>query len=461
MDNIICIDFSEGTLLVGAPQDCAVPFGNWCVYDERFRCWRSDASAYSDIVMYLYGNKIPYLDNARKYQKADFRFMEAREPRPYQTEAVEAWKCCRKRGIVVLPTGTGKTFVAEMAIEAAGRSTLIVVPTIDLMTQWATRLERTFGKRIAMFGGGAHEFGEITVSTYESAVLTIDSHGNEFGLLIVDECHHLPGETYRHIAKAAIAPFRLGLSATPERDDMPEYMLTELLGDICYRKDIDEMGGEVLSAYRTERICVDLSDEEFAEYHANREKYLEFLRRNGIAMSSKDGWMKFLIAVSRRPDGRDALKAYFAQKRIALSGRAKLDMVWTLLKRHANGRIIIFTADNKTAYEIGERFRLPVLTHHTKAGERKEFLDAFRHGEYPCIVTSKVLNEGVDVPEADVGIVVSGTGSIREHVQRLGRLLRPVAGKSAVLYELVSFGTSEYSISDRRRQHRAYERPGC
>ncbi|MBQ7650878.1 MAG: hypothetical protein IJS15_07960, partial [Victivallales bacterium] len=103
----------------------------------------------------------------------------------------------------------------------------------------------------------------------------------------------------------------------------------------------------------------------------------------------------------------------------------------------------------------------PVLTHHTKAGERKEFLDAFRHGEYPCIVTSRVLNEGVDVPEADVGIVVSGTGSIREHVQRLGRLLRPVAGKSAVLYELVSFGTSEYSISDRRRQHRAYERPGC
>ena len=461
MDNIICIDFSEGTLLVSAPQGCPVPFENWCVYDERFGCWRSDASAYSDIVMYLYSNKIPYIDNARKYQKADFKFNEAREARPYQTEAVEAWKSCRKRGIIVLPTGTGKTFVAEMAIESAGRSTLIVVPTIDLMTQWATRLERTFGRRIAMFGGGAHEFGEITVSTYDSALLTIDAHGNEFGLLIVDECHHLPGETYRHIAKAAIAPFRLGLSATPERDDMPECALTELLGEICYRKDIDEMEGEVLSAYHTERICVDLSDEEFAEYHVNREKYLDFLRRNGIAMSSKDGWMKFLIAVSRRPDGRDALRAFFAQKRIALSGRAKLDMVWTLLKRHANGRIIIFTADNKTAYEIGERFRLPVLTHHTKAGERKEFLDAFRRGEYPCIVTSKVLNEGVDVPDANVGIVVSGTGSIREHVQRLGRILRPVAGKRAVLYELVSFGTSEYSISDRRRQHRAYERPGC
>ena len=447
--------------MVTAPKECAVPFEKWCVYDERFGCWRSDASDYADIVMYLYGNKIPYNDMARKYQKAEFRFCGERSPRPYQTEAVEAWKAAGRRGIIALPTGTGKTFVAEMAIESAARSTLIVVPTIDLMTQWASRLERTFGMHVAMFGGGAHEFGPITVSTYDSALLTMDTHGNEFGLLVVDECHHLPGETYRHIAKAAIAPFRLGLSATPERDDLPQYALTELLGGICYRKDIDEMEGEVLATYRTERICVDLSDEEFAEYHANREKYLDFIRRNGIAMSSKDGWMQFLIAVSRRPGGREALKAFFAQKRIALSGRAKLEMIWTLLKRHANGRIIIFTADNRTAYDIGERFRLPVLTHHTKSGERKEFLESFRSGEYPCIVTSRVLNEGVDVPEADVGIVVSGTGSIREHVQRLGRILRPAAGKSAVLYELVSFGTSEYSISDRRRQHRAYERPGC
>jgi superfamily II DNA or RNA helicase len=74
-------------------------------------------------------------------------------------------------------------------------------------------------------------------------------------------------------------------------------------------------------------------------------------------------------------------------------------------------------------------------------------------------VTSRVLNEGVDVPEASVGVVVSGSASVREHVQRLGRILRPVAGKQAVLYELISAGTSESSVSQRRRQHRAYQRP--
>ncbi|MCM8527458.1 MAG: ATP-dependent helicase, partial [Lentisphaeraceae bacterium] len=75
----------------------------------------------------------------------------------------------------------------------------------------------------------------------------------------------------------------------------------------------------------------------------------------------------------------------------------------------------------------------------------------------PILVTSKVLNEGVDVPEASIGIVVSGSGSIREHVQRLGRILRKSSGKQAILYELVSQGTSEYYVSERRREHRAYK----
>ena len=101
-----------------------------------------------------------------------------------------------------------------------------------------------------------------------------------------------------------------------------------------------------------------------------------------------------------------------------------------------------------------------MITHKTKAAERKEFLDRFRDGTYTVIVTSKVLNEGVDVPEASVGIVVSGSGSTREHVQRLGRILRSAKGKQAELFELVSQGTGEYYTSERRRSNRAYRRKG-
>ena len=103
-----------------------------------------------------------------------------------------------------------------------------------------------------------------------------------------------------------------------------------------------------------------------------------------------------------------------------------------------------------------------MLTHHTKAAERKEFLKLFREGVYSTLVTSQVLNEGVDVPEAAVGVILSGSGSVREHVQRLGRILRPAPGKKqAVLYEIISSDTAEESVSMRRRDHRAYRKKGA
>ena len=116
-----------------------------------------------------------------------------------------------------------------------------------------------------------------------------------------------------------------------------------------------------------------------------------------------------------------------------------------------------FTQDNATAYQLGTRFFLPVLTHQTKLKERNAFLNGFRDGTYSILVTSKVLNEGIDVPEANVAIIVSGSGSVREHVQRLGRILRKREGKQAVLYELISKQTGEHFVNRRRRQHHAYQ----
>ena len=144
------------------------------------------------------------------------------------------------------------------------------------------------------------------------------------------------------------------------------------------------------------------------------------------------------MLTARRPDGRAALNAYLRQRAIARCGKGKLEEIWRILIRHKTERTIIFTADNDAAYAIGNQFCFPVITHKTKVGERKEFLDRFRSGEYRVLVTSKVLNEG-------------------EHVQRLGRILRASEGKQAELYELVSEGTSEVRVSERRRQHRAYE----
>jgi superfamily II DNA or RNA helicase len=150
------------------------------------------------------------------------------------------------------------------------------------------------------------------------------------------------------------------------------------------------------------------------------------------------------------------MQAYRRQKELAVAAPAKLDLLGNLLTDHALDRTLIFTLDNATAYEVSRRFLVPAITHQTKVTERSEILERLRDGRYNAVVTSRVLNEGVDVPAANVAVVLGGSGSVREHVQRLGRILRPAEGKRALLYEVLSAGTSEAGVSERRRDHEAY-----
>jgi superfamily II DNA or RNA helicase len=113
-------------------------------------------------------------------------------------------------------------------------------------------------------------------------------------------------------------------------------------------------------------------------------------------------------------------------------------------------RTLIFTAENEMVYRISEQFFIPAITHQTGIKERREWLEAFNKGNVLALATSKVLNEGVNIPEAAVAVVLSGSGSEREHIQRLGRILRKQPDKEAVLYEVVTSETTEEYISDRR-----------
>jgi superfamily II DNA or RNA helicase len=331
-----------------------------------------------------------------------------------------------------------------------------VAPTLDLVRQWYDVLRTTFGVRVGVIGGGEYDLQPLTVSTYDSSYMHMEHLGGRFGLVVFDECHHLPGNAYALAARASLAPFRLGLTATPERTDGRENDLDELIGPVVYRKDIVDLEGGYLSAYETVRLVVELAAAERAEHDAERAIYRGFLERNGIRMSNPSGWSDFIIRSSRSDDGRRAMAAYRRQREIAFAAPAKLDYLAMLLDRHRDHRALVFTQDNATAYECARRFLIPIITHETKVRERSEILGGLREGSYGAVATSKVLNEGVDVPDANVAIVVSGSASVREHVQRLGRILRPRDGKRAVLYELVTAGTAETFTSARRREHSAY-----
>jgi superfamily II DNA or RNA helicase len=139
----------------------------------------------------------------------------------------------------------------------------------------------------------------------------------------------------------------------------------------------------------------------------------------------------------------------------ALNSKAKIIELEKILKEYGNERkIIIFTIHTKLAYTISDRFLIPVITHKTKNEERNEILDGFKNGRYRIITTTKVLDEGTDIPEANTGIILSGTGSKREFVQRLGRLLRPKDDRENVaeLIEIISSDTSETFTSTKRNK---------
>jgi len=454
------LEFDRGTLVLrptagAAPAELRPP---GCVWDSRVGLWRAPAYRYREVVRALHHSGLEYDNAARGYSDLALESRLDRTPFPHQKEAVETWWQEGRCGVVVLPTGAGKTYVAQLIIERLGCCALVVTPTLDLMQQWYGVLSTGFGVEIGLIGGGYFEPRPLTVTTYDSAYLHMDKLGDRFALLVFDECHHLPGPTYATAAELSIAPFRLGLTATPEREDGGERLLDHLLGPIVYRREIGELAGSYLAEYDTERVRVRLSEEEREAYIAERQIYRGFVEQHQIRFGGPSGWARFLQATSRSEEGRRAFLAYRRQRAIAQASGAKLRLLGKLLSRHRQDRMLIFTNDNATVYKISRRFLIPAITHQTKIKERHATLAAFNAGDLPFLVTSKVLNEGVDVPAANIGVVLSGSGTVREHVQRLGRILRRAKDKRALLYEVVAEDTAEEFTSERRRQHDAYQR---
>lgn len=453
------LEFDRGTLLVFTPdgeaEDLDLPGG---IFDRRVGALRLPAQRYREVLTTLHRRGIEVDNQAGGFTPLDLRCRLERQPFPHQAEAVDAWFQGGRHGVVVLPTGSGKTFVAQLIMERLGRSTLVVTPTIDLMQQWYGNLVTAFDIPIGLIGGGYYDLAPVTVTTYDSAYIHMENIGARFAFLVFDECHHLPGPTYSLAAELSLAPFRLGLTATPEREDGAERRFERLVGPWVYRREIGELAGRYLAEYETATLKVRLSDEEMEEYLEARHIYRDFVARKGIRFGSPGGWGQFLMLTSRSEEGRAAFLAYRTQKAISQASEAKLRLLETLCERHRQDRMLIFTSDNETVYKISRRFLIPAITHQTKVKERHALLSAFNRGEIPFLVTSRVLNEGVDVPAANIGVVLSGSGSVREHVQRLGRILRRAEGKQALLYEVIAENTAEEYVSNRRRQHGAYQR---
>jgi superfamily II DNA or RNA helicase len=373
------------------------------------------------------------------------------ELRAYQHKALDQWVAAGRRGVLVLPTAAGKTFIALKAIDLLAVQTLIVVPTLDLVDQWRRRVRECLGIEAGVVGGGEHVVRMVTVSTYDSAYVQAAYLGNKFMLLVFDEVHHLASPGYMQIAEMYTAPYRMGLTATYERSDQRHNLLPLLVGDPVYSISVEELtAGKHLSDYTYEKIAVELSAQEQQTYEENMAVFRNYLVTKRLVLKSAFDFRRFIMSTGRDPQARAALLARNKALKIAVNSEAKLDLLAQKLETYPTEKILIFTLYNDLVYTISKRFLIPAVTYQTPREERREILANFGSGKYRVIVTSQVLDEGVDVPDASVGIVLGGTGSKREFVQRLGRLLRKKAGKTAKLVEIISKETVEVNISRRR-----------
>lgn len=386
--------------------------------------------------------------------------LDPRTPRDYQREAVDRWRAAGNRGTVVLPTGSGKTLVALIAIDELQTGACIVAPTRALVAQWFTQLADAFGSdRVGAWYGDEKDVRQLTVTTYHSAFPLLERWGKQFPLLVLDEAHHLAdnssGEArawHDHL-RIAPAPFRLGLTATyPDNHDGE---LRRLVGPIAYRRSISEMTDAELARFALTRRFVRLTSDEEARYASLTDVYEAFMTTAGYrerAEAPADAWRMFAASARRNPAARRAFRAFHERERLVRLAERKLSEVERILRAHPAEQAIIFCGGTDAAVSISRSLAIPIITASTPASERHELLAAMTRGDIRAVASVRVLDEGWDIPTAKLGIVLgdSTRGSERQHTQRLGRLLRRQGDAVASLYEIVAAGTYEFYASQKR-----------
>ncbi|BCK52863.1 DNA repair helicase XPB [Nocardia wallacei] len=345
--------------------------------------------------------------------------------RDYQEMAADSF-WAGGSGVVVLPCGAGKTMVGAAAMAKAGATTLILVTNTVAGRQWRRELlARTSltEDEIGEYSGERKEIRPVTIATYQ--VITRKTKGEykhlelfdsrDWGLVIYDEVHLLPAPVFRMTADLQ-SRRRLGLTATLVREDGREGDVFSLIGPKRYDapwKDIEAQGW--IAPADCVEVRVTLTEAERMSY------------------------------ATAEPDER---------YKLCSTARTKLPVVESILARHQGAPALVIGAYLDQLEELGEHLNAPIIQGSTRTKERESLFEAFRNGEIPVLVVSKVANFSIDLPEASVAVQVSGTfGSRQEEAQRLGRLLRPKQdGGQAHFYSVVARDTLDAEYAAHRQR---------
>lgn len=351
--------------------------------------------------------------------------------RPYQSAAADAFHqggaVTGGNGVVVLPCGAGKTIVAMAVMNRVGAKTLVLTTNTVAVRQWREEiLDKTqLGPDdVAEYTGESKTVAPVTISTYQMLTWRRSKSadfehmelfsGHNWGLVVYDEVHLLPAPIFRVTAELQ-ARRRLGLTATLVREDGKEDEVFCLIGPKRY--DVP----------------------------------WKILERQGFIATARCIEVRVALDPALKPgyNAADARRKF----RISSENPAKIPVIAKLLERHADGLVLIIGQYIDQLQQLARHFKLPLITGKTPNEEREELYAAFRSGDQPVLIVSKVGNFAVDLPDADVLIQVSGTfGSRQEEAQRLGRVLRPKSdGRGASFYAIVTHATRDQDFAQKRQ----------
>src|SRR5437016_4154821 len=346
---IMKLRFDRGTILLTDPsKDLELAEAPGVLWDPRVSAHRAPASKYPALKRWLLERGARFEDITTPPRPMQEAWSDV-DLRSYQEAALSAWELGHRRGVVALPTGSGKTQLALVAMHRTRLSALCLVPTRILLDQWVREISRVYRGAVGCYGDGVRQRAPLTVATFESAYRHMDQLGGRFGLLIVDEVHHFGGGLRDEALEMTVADARLGLTATPPRDSGAAACLAELVGPTVFELAVADLAGGFLASLDAITLYLDLAPEERSAYTSlaavfNR-AYTDFCR-----MAPGARWVDFTRHAARTAEGRRALSAWRQMRRLLTFTRAKRRALEPLLGRHRDSRMLIFTADNETAY---------------------------------------------------------------------------------------------------------------
>jgi len=364
----------------------------------------------------------------------------------WQDDAINKWKNNGNKGIIQATTGSGKSRVAHALIVEQLRKkngvVTVLVPQVSLLKQWADALDEILGFKVGRCGGGKKNISEkINVMVINTALKVMPLQSYTDHLIVADECHRMAAPSFQSIFNVQHQSC-LGLSATPEREDSGLEVLTRLIGDVIYKYGYEEALREgVISDFEVCAVQIPLTVAEKTEHDKSHSMIVNLSKKLSARYGNRGNLIitcqRLLSSGTSDKDVGAFLVAIQKRKEVLNTAHNRFRALDLLLHQHRTGKIMVFHESIDDISRLEKRFKhFNPQTYHSKktAKQRRIALETFSSQPKGLLLSCKALVEGVDIPDADVGIMVSGTRSVRSRIQTIGRLLRKGGSSQPIIY---------------------------